>query len=289
VKHEAQPPVVHALSFDIEEYFHSHNFHGTYTVDDWPRLPSRVEPHTRKILEQLAAARCRATFFILGWVAERHPDLIKSIARAGHEIASHGHWHRLVYRQTHEDFREDVRRTKGALEDLTGASVDGYRAPTYSIVKQSLWALDILADEGYRYDSSIFPVRHDRYGIPDAPRFPFALPRGLVEFPLSTWIYLGLRLPVAGGGYFRLLPYPLVRRAFRSIERTRQPAVFYLHPWDVDPGQPVERLPRALRIRQTIGAARAERKLSRLLREFRFAPLRDVLGRITVPPGVPCA
>jgi polysaccharide deacetylase family protein (PEP-CTERM system associated) len=283
-----RPRMVHALSFDVEEYFHSLNFDRTYTADDWPRLASRVEPYTYKILEALDAARYSATFFVLGWVAERHLDLIRTIARGGHEIASHGHWHRLVYRETREDFRQDVRRAKGMLEDLTGVPVNGYRAPTYSIVAESLWALDILADEGYRYDSSVFPVRHDRYGIPTAPRFPFVLPGGLVEVPLSTWMCLGLRMPVAGGGYFRLLPYEVVRTAFRSIERTGHPAVFYLHPWDLDAGQPVEPLPRPLRFRQTIGAAGAQRKLCQLLKDFRFAPLREVLDGMRVPPGTLC-
>jgi len=172
----------HALSFDIEEFFHSQNCSGAVTDGDWPHLPSRVEPYTYQILEQLAAAGRRATFFVLGWVAARHPELITAIARAGHEIASHGYEHHLVYHQTPEAFRDDIHRTKGMLEELIGSPVVGYRAPSYSIVRRSLWALDILAAEGYRYDSSIFPVHHDRYGIPTRPDFPFASPTGCWSF-----------------------------------------------------------------------------------------------------------
>lgn len=277
----------HALSFDIEEFFHSQNLSGTVTDDEWPHLPSRVEPYTYKILEQLAAAGRRATFFVLGWVAARHPELITAIARAGHEIASHGYQHQLVYHQTPEAFREDIRRTKGMLEELTGGPVAGYRAPSYSIVRRSLWALDVLAAEGYRYDSSIFPVHHDRYGIPDAPRFPFRLANGLLEFPLSTWTPFGVRLPIAGGGYFRLFPYVVIRTAFRSLQRAGRPAVFYLHPWDLDPGQPVDRLPASQRFRQTVGAGRAAGKLGRLLREFAFAPLGVVLDRLHLEEDAP--
>jgi len=277
----------HALSFDIEEFFHSQNFSGAVTDGDWPHLPSRVEPYTYKILEQLAAAGRRATFFVLGWVAARHPELITAIARAGHEIASHGYQHHLVYHQTPEAFREDIHRTKRMLEELIGSPVAGYRAPSYSIVRRSLWALDILAAEGYRYDSSIFPVHHDRYGIPDAPRFPFRLANGLLEFPLSTWTPFGLRLPIAGGGYFRLFPYAVIRTAFRSLERAGRPAVFYLHPWDLDSGQPVDRLSPVQRFRQTVGAGGAVRKFGRLLKEFAFAPVGVVLNRLHVEEDAP--
>jgi polysaccharide deacetylase family protein (PEP-CTERM system associated) len=279
---------VHALSFDIEEYFHSQNFDGRIGIGDWAALPSRVEPYTRRILDRLDAAGHRATFFILGWVAERHPHLVKAIAGLGHEIASHGHGHRLVYMQNTNDFRADVHRAKRTLEDLSGVAVQGYRAPTYSIVRRSLWALDVLAEEGYRYDSSIFPIRHDRYGVPEAPRFPFALPNGLVEFPLSTWSWAGLRLPIAGGGYFRLLPYPIVRAAFGTLERSGRVGVFYLHPWDLDARQPVAPLSVLLRLRQTVGAAGTERKLTRLLRDFRFAPLHQVLERLPIAAAALC-
>jgi len=273
----------HALSFDIEEFFHSQNFSGAVTDDDWPRLSSRVEPYTHRILNHLAAMGRRATFFVLGWVAARHPQLVHDIARSGHEVASHGYGHCPVYHQSAQEFREDVHRAKDTLEELVGAPVVGYRAPSYSIVRRSLWALDILADEGYRYDSSIFPVRHDRYGIPDAPRFPFRFANKLVEFPLTTWTPFGVRLPIAGGGYFRLLPYAITRAALRSFQRTGRPAVFYLHPWDLDPDQPVDRLSRVMRLRQTIGTGGAERKLAHLLREFEFAPLGEVLERLPVP------
>jgi polysaccharide deacetylase family protein (PEP-CTERM system associated) len=278
----------HALSFDIEEFFHSYNFDRVITPGEWPGLSSRVEAYTHKILELLAATGRRATFFVLGWVAARHPTLIREIAGTGHEVASHGHMHRPVYRQTAGEFREDIHRAKAVLEDAVAAPVAGYRAPTYSIIRSSLWALDVLAEEGYRYDSSIFPLRHDRYGIPDAPRFPFRLANGLIEFPLSTWTRLGVRIPIAGGGYFRLLPYPVIKAAFESLQRADRPGIFYLHPWDLDPDQPAGRLPLHLRLRQTIGARRAARKLGRLLNEFQFAPVTAVLDRLLVPEAALC-
>lgn len=269
---------LHALSFDIEEFFHSSNLTGAITPQDWPNLPSRVEPRTYWLLDLLASTNQHATFFVLGWVAERHPQLISAIGRGGHEIASHGYGHLPVYRQTPGEFREDIRRAKRVLEDLHATSVVGYRAPTYSIVRGSLWALDVLVDEGYRYDSSIFPVYHDRYGIPAAPRHPFRFRNGLVEFPLSTWQGPGIRLPIGGGGYFRLFPYALMRGAFRALERENLPGIFYLHPWDLDSDQPLAGVSPLQRWRQTVGSARAPRKLERFLREFRFAPVGTVLA-----------
>jgi polysaccharide deacetylase family protein (PEP-CTERM system associated) len=224
----------------------------------------------------------KATFFVLGWVAERFPALVAGIAEAGHEVASHGYAHRLVYDQTREAFRADVRRAKGLLEAASGAPVHGFRAPSYSITPQTLWALDVLIEEGYRYDASIFPIRHDRYGIPLSPRHPYVLPRdagSLVEAPASTVRWGPLNLPVAGGGYFRILPYAWTKWGIARINsREARPAIFYMHPWEVDPSQPRLSAGRLGRFRHYRNLNKTEARLRRLLGDFRFAPLRDVLA-----------
>jgi polysaccharide deacetylase family protein (PEP-CTERM system associated) len=223
-----------------------------------------------------------ATFFVLGWVAERDAGLVRLIQAAGHEIACHGYAHRLIYGMSREAFRADVRRAKDAIADAVGAPVLGYRAPTFSVVRETLWALDVLGEEGFRYDSSIFPIHHDRYGMPAAPRFPHRVPltggAELVEFPITTLAVAGQRLPFSGGGYFRLLPYAVVRAALRRVNRReRMPAIVYLHPWELDPAQP--RLPiRGLsRTRHYVNLGRTARKLDRLLADFEFAPAARVL------------
>jgi polysaccharide deacetylase family protein (PEP-CTERM system associated) len=237
---------------------------------------------TRRILELLARHRTRATFFVLGWVAERHPDLVREIRAGGHELACHGYAHRLVYDMDRETLRADLRRARRAIEDASGAAVTGYRAPTFSIVRGSLWALEIVAEEGFEYDSSIFPIHHDRYGIPDAPRFPHrvGLPGGaaLIEFPISTLEIGGQRVPFSGGGYFRLAPYTFIRAALRRVNRREaMPAMIYLHPWELDPEQP--RLPiRGLsRLRHYANLRRTAVKLEQLLQDFALAPAREVL------------
>jgi polysaccharide deacetylase family protein (PEP-CTERM system associated) len=273
--------VINAMTVDVEDYFHVSVFDGVIPRHRWEHLPSRVCRNTERLLEMLASARVLGTFFVLGWVAERFPRLVRQIADEGHEIASHGYAHRLVYDQTPAAFREDVRRAKALLEDASGAHVAGYRAPSYSITPRSLWALDVLVEEGYTYDASIFPIRHDRYGIPVSARYPYAVERTrgtLVEVPASTVRVGPSNLPIGGGGYFRILPYCWTRWGIARVnENERRPAVFYLHPWEIDPDQP--RLSAGLlsRFRHYRNLALTERRFRQLLADFAFAPVRDLL------------
>jgi polysaccharide deacetylase family protein (PEP-CTERM system associated) len=272
-----------ALTFDVEEYFHAEAFSRVLRPEEWPTLESRVTRSTERLLDILDRDGVRATFFVLGWVAERHPALVREIASLGHEIACHGHGHRMIQHLTRKEFEQDVGQAKRALEDATGRGVLGYRAPTFSIMRETLWSLDVLAEAGFRYDSSIFPILHDRYGIPDAPRFPHRMkaPNGceLTEFPLSTVLVLGRRVPVAGGGYFRLFPYRFTRRAIiRLNQRESQPAMVYLHPWEIDPDQPRLPVGPLTRFRHLVNVGRTEVRLRRLLSDFTFASAADVLA-----------
>jgi polysaccharide deacetylase family protein (PEP-CTERM system associated) len=279
-----------ALTFDVEEYFHAEAFAGVVRPDDWPTLGSRVVHSTQRVLDILDYADVRATFFVLGWVAERQPGLVQEIHARGHELACHGYSHQMISRLTPQEFAEDVKRAKKVIEDIAGTRVIGYRAPTFSVTRQTMWSLEVLMEAGFRYDSSIFPIVHDRYGIPDAPRFAHRIPIFvnrisivgnncvMPELPLSTLSIFGQRLPVAGGGYFRLLPYAVTRRAIRYLNRVeQQPAVVYLHPWELDRHQP--RLPagRLTRLRHSINIDETEDKLCRLLADFHFAPAAQVL------------
>lgn len=275
--------MTNALTFDVEEYFHAEAFAKAVCREEWSILDSRVVGATQRVLDVLAAARTRATFFVLGWVAERHPALVRAIAEAGHEVACHGYAHQMITRLSPTEFREDIQRAKKVVEDASGAEVIGYRAPTFSVVRETLWSLEIIAESGFRYDSSIFPIVHDRYGIPTAPRFPHRLAAGggatIGEFPLSTVAKRQWRFPVAGGGYFRLFPYAITRRALRHLNVTeRQPAMVYLHPWELDPGQPRLPVGRITQFRHSVNTRTTESKLRRLLRDFCFAPTRDVLA-----------
>jgi polysaccharide deacetylase family protein (PEP-CTERM system associated) len=284
-------PVVNALTIDVEDYFHVSVFDGLVPRSEWGNLESRVQANTERLVELLDGTK--GTFFVLGWVAERFPDLVRAIAAAGHEVASHGFEHRLVYDQTPKAFREDVRRAKAVLESVSGAPVIGYRAPSYSITPHSLWALDILIDEGYRYDSSIFPVRHDRYGIPTSPRHPYMISRPggtLLEAPASTTALGPFNLPVAGGGYFRILPYGWTRWGINRVNRTeRRPAIFYMHPWEIDPGQPRLKAGAVSRFRHYRNLEKTEQRFRQLLIDFRFARMIDVLSSAPseVPEGSP--
>lgn len=273
-----------ALTVDLEEYFQVSNFDRVIAREDWDALPSRVGDSTRRLLDAFDAADSRATFFSLGWVAERHPALLREIAERGHELACHGYSHELVYDLDPERFRADLRRARAAIEDATGKAIEGYRAPSYSITRDSLWALDVLAEEGFRWDSSVFPIRHHRYGIPGFPRHPLRLSlRGgasLLEFPLTT-VQLGpLTLPVAGGAYLRFLPFGLFRRAFERVVAQGRPALLYLHPWEVDPDQPRQDVGWRIRVNHYYNLARTEDRLRRLLARFRFAPLGRVLDEL---------
>ena len=277
--------VPNALTVDVEDYFHVSALAPSIDRGSWGSRESRVVGNTHRLLDLFGQFGVRGTFFVLGWVAERHPQLVKDIAGAGHEVACHGFSHRLVYEQSPEEFREETLRSKRLLEDTIGAAVLGYRAASYSIVRRSLWALDILAEAGFAYDSSIFPVHHDRYGIPDAERNPhrMATPggRSIVEWPLAVASVLGFRLPVAGGGYFRLLPYALSRWGLASINRRdRRPFIFYLHPWEIDPGQPRVRVGWLSRFRHYTNLDKCEARLRRLLGDFRFGTARDSLSQL---------
>jgi polysaccharide deacetylase family protein (PEP-CTERM system associated) len=249
-----------------------------------------VVANTHWLLAIFQQSGVQGTFFVLGWVAERYPQLIKDIAACGHEIACHGLSHRLVYEQSPKEFHEETLRSKNLLEDITGSAVLGYRAASYSIVRESLWALDVLVELGFVYDSSIFPVRHDRYGIPDAERIPHRMstPCGafIVEWPLATANILGFRLPVAGGGYFRLLPYWLSRWGLASINRSElQPFIFYLHPWEIDPAQPRVAASWLSRFRHYSNLGKCEGRLRRLLSDFRFGTARDGLVQLGLLSG----
>jgi polysaccharide deacetylase family protein (PEP-CTERM system associated) len=284
VRATAGSGIVNAMTIDVEDYFHVSVFDGLIPRDRWEQLESRVVANTERLLAIFAEEGVTATFFVLGWVAERFPSLVSSIATLGHEVASHGYGHRLIYDQTPRAFRRDVRRAKDLLESAAGRRVLGFRAPSYSITPNTLWAIDVLIEEGYEYDTSIFPIRHDRYGIPVSPRHPYVLSRAggsIVEVPASTVRYGPLNLPAAGGGYFRLLPYEWTRRGIARINgHEGRPAVFYLHPWEVDPGQP--HLPAGLvsRFRHYHNLDKTEARLRRLLREFQFGPIAAMLAAV---------
>jgi polysaccharide deacetylase family protein (PEP-CTERM system associated) len=280
--------IVNAMSIDVEDYFHVSVFDGLIPREQWSALQSRVCANTERLLGIFDEAGVKSTFFVLGWVAERFPGLVRQIAEAGHEIASHGYAHRLVYDQTQDAFRDDVRRAKALLEEATGREVLGFRAPSYSITPRSLWALDVLIEEGYRYDASIFPIVHDRYGIPVSARHPYSIDRPagqLIEVPASTVRVGPYNLPIAGGGYFRILPYQWTRWGIARLNDSGEAAVFYLHPWEIDPEQPRLRAGMLSRFRHYRNLAETEGRLRALLRDFRFAPVRTLLAQreVAVP------
>ena len=281
--------VVNAMTVDVEDYFHVSAFDGVLPRSQWDRMESRVVANTERLLLLFAEASVQATFFVLGWVAERHPALVQRIASAGHEVASHGYAHRLVYDLTPDNFRDDIRRSKDLLEDAAGTLVEGYRAPSYSVTPRSLWALDILIDEGFRYDTSIFPIHHDRYGIPVSARHAYSLRRAageIVEAPASTAQWGPFNFPVAGGGYFRILPYGWTRWGIERINRLeRRAAIFYIHPWEIDPGQP--RLSGSLlsRFRHYRNLDQTEDRLARLLADFSFTTMKSVLRQSSGLPA----
>jgi len=276
-----------ALTIDVEDYFQVAALAEAVSRDDWDSMEYRVEANTDRLLELLDGHDTRATFFTLGWVAERSPELVRRIRAAGHEVASHGYSHQLIYNQTPEVFREETRRSKAILEDILGEAVNGYRAASYSITSRSRWALDILAEEGFTWDSSIFPVHHDRYGMPGTPHEPYRLqtPNGstLTEFPLSTCDLGRYRLPIAGGGYFRLFPYWLTHWGLGKINRSGQPFIFYLHPWEIDTGQPRLKVKALSRFRHYNNLDKCLGRLERLLGDFAFGSVSDVLSDVELP------
>ena len=264
------PEICNAMTVDVEDYFQVSALAPQIARSEWERMPCRVERNVERILELLAGAAARATFFTLGWIAERYPQLVRRIAAAGHEIASHGYEHRRASEQTEEEFRADIRRAKALLEDIIGSEVKGYRAPSFSIGAATPWAFDCIAQAGYRYSSSVYPVRHDHYGAPDAPRFAYRPQAGVLEIPISTARLAGNNLPAGGGGYFRLFPYALSRSLIRRVNRDdRQAAIFYLHPWELDPQQPrIAGTTLKTRFRHYLNLHRTEARLRQLLRDF---------------------
>jgi polysaccharide deacetylase family protein (PEP-CTERM system associated) len=270
----------HFFTVDVEEHFQVSAFEGSIPRAQWDYLESRVAGNVARLLEILAASGARATFFVLGWIAERHPAMVRAIVEAGHEVASHGYDHRRVTEQTPEEFRASVRRSKHTLEDIAGAPVLGFRAPSFSIVPGREWALDVLIEEGHRYDSSLFPVRRPGYGYAGGGREPYALARAggeLLEFPPATLRRFGWTMPAAGGAYLRILPFSLVRAAFAEAERRSVPATFYLHPWELDPAQPRLAVSRTARFRHYTGLHRTKARVERLLAEFRFTSIASCL------------
>ncbi len=274
-------PIKNCMSVDVEEHFQVQAFASTIDRADWDNYESRVERNTDRILGIFDDADIKATFFTLGWVAERHPDLIRRIVAQGHELASHGYSHILIHSQTPEEFRADVRRTKSILEDIGGVGIRGYRAATFSLDRRCLWAHDVLAEEGYRYSSSIFPVNRDLYGMPDAPRTAYRAggEQKLVEVPLTTVRVFGRNLAYfSGGGFFRLIPYPISRIAFRHVNaHDHAPCIFYFHPWEIDPDQPrIENAPAKSRFRHYVNLGVMERKIRAALKDFSWARMDEI-------------
>jgi len=300
------------LTIDVEDYFQVHAFSKVISPCEWESFDCRIEKNIHYLLDRLDRKKLKSsdlnhepnrnrkitgTFFILGWIAERYQGLIKEINSRGHEIASHGYGHQAVFLQSPKVFKEDISKSKKILEDLTGSQVFGYRAPTFSITEKTLWALNIIAEEGYEYDSSVFPVTHDCYGIPSAPRFPFfwdlsaekpevcknyqALAgksgsKLLAEFPISTARFLGYNFPCSGGGYFRFLPYTITRASLKIINKSNKPFMFYLHPWEIDPDIPVvKQISFVSKFRTYINLSRTRHRFERLLQDFNFSSIKD--------------
>lgn len=284
--------VVHAMTVDVEDYFHVSAFYKVISQNDWDKWPTRVEENTLKLLDLFEQRKIKCTFFVLGWVAERFPELIRKLSEQGHEIASHGYSHQLVYTQSPDVFREETKKSKDILEQITQKPILGYRAASYSITRKSLWALDILDELGFEWDSSIFPVHHDNYGVPGSPTQPYTIElengNKITEFPLTSAKVLGMSVPAAGGGYFRQYPYALSRWLFEraSVNQTR-PLIFYLHPWEIDPDQP--RVPNASlksKFRHYTNLHRCYGRLERMINDFNFGTIQQSLGSVNIDQNV---
>ena len=274
-----------ALKVDLEDYFHVSAYSGKVRLEEWDSYPSRVAENTDRLLALLAEHNCLATFFVLGWVAEKKPEVVARVAAAGHEIACHSLLHRKVFDLTPQEFQEDTRRAKAVIEDATGKRVIGYRAPSFSITKKSSWALNILVEEGFQYDSSVFPVEHPSYGIPDAPRTPYWINTAsgrILEFPMPTLSIGSKRSPIGGGAYLRMLPYIYTRWAIRHLNQHENlPVCVYVHPWELDPQQPRMGGNLSVRGRHYLGLRGTETKLRRLIRDVEFCPLTSLIGQLT--------
>jgi polysaccharide deacetylase family protein (PEP-CTERM system associated) len=278
---------LHAMTVDVEEHFQVSAFGDSVSRESWGRHESRVNGNMARMLDLFDEAGVRTTCFVLGWVAERQPELVKKIVSRGHEIGSHGWSHELIYRQSEGQFKQELERSRKLLQDLSGQPVRGHRAASFSIDQRNLWALDVIAEAGFGYDSSLFPVHHDRYGLPNAPRQIHRLrtPRGhtLIEFPPTTWRLAGQNLPIGGGGYLRLYPAALTHYAVRRLEKERMPVMVYVHPWEVDPEQPRVRAPLKSRFRHYVNLSTTANKLSMLMHQFRFASTQEVIDQHPIP------
>ena len=272
-------PIVNALSIDVEDYFHVSAFELTINRNHWDDYAGRVEQNTEKILNILEEKNIRATFFILGWVAKRYPKIVRKIKSLGHEIAAHGYNHELITKQTPGLFRKDLKESIDVLEDIAGEKVIGYRAPSFSVTPKTLWSIDIMIEMGLKYDSSVFPAMRDYGGYPGAPQNPYKIKNDFWEFPLSTYKILGLSIPVAGGGYFRLFPYGLTRHLLREKNKQGLPFIFYLHPWEMDSSQPrIKEASLLGRFRQYQNLEKTEPRFRNLCRDFAFSPIKDVIS-----------
>jgi len=272
---------VNALTIDLEDWFHVTAFADLVPMNEWDNQKLRVEESNGRILDLLDRHGVKATFFVLGWLAERRPDLVRAVAERGHEIGVHSYWHRLVYDLDKESFRDDLRKATKAVEDACGVRATMYRAPTFSVVERSLWALDVLIEEGYSIDSSIFPVRHDRYGMPGFDRYPVRVERdggSILEFPMTSWRIFGLNLPSAGGGYLRHFPQAWIRAGIEQANRSGEPAVIYIHPWELDPDQPRMDVGWLKRMRHYGGIEHTEARLDQLMGRYAFGTMSESLG-----------
>jgi len=281
-----------SITVDVEDYFQTEAMSSVVPREQWNQLPARVERNTKRLFDLFAAHDVRGTFFFLGWVAERFPGLVREAAELGHEVGCHSYWHRLVYRLTPDGFRKDTKRAKEVIEDAAGARIFGYRAPSFSLVKGTEWAPEILASLGFRYDSSVYPIQHDVYNNPDAPRVPGRIAGGaLMEFPIATLAVGKANLPLGGGAYLRILPYSYMRWGLSRLNGAQNTsAVIYIHPWEIDPQQPRLSACMRSRFRQYNGLGNTAEKLHHLLRDFRFAPIQEVFSKDlgSISTTVPC-
>ena len=270
--------IINALTIDFEDWYQGLEI----PYSEWDQFEDRIDSVGNKLLDILASANVKATFFVLGYIAEKHPGLVRSIEAEGHEIGTHGYSHSLIYQQTPGVFRDEMLRAVNFLQDLTGSAVLGHRAPFFSITKDSLWAFEVLGECGIKYDSSVFPVVNYRYGIADAPRFPYQISENgynFTEFPISTLKFAGTTIPIAGGAYFRIYPYQLSKQFLKAANREGHPFVFYLHPWELDPDHPRIKMPRRVaQLTHYFNLGATERRFKKLLADFRFAPMKDVLN-----------
>ena len=269
---------LNAMTVDVEDFFHVSAFESVITPDQWKDYQPRVDKNTRTLLEMFAKHNVKSTFFVLGWVAERYPELIKEIHAQGHEIASHGYAHRRATEQTREQFTADVTRSKNHLEDLLGEALTGYRAPSFSIGYNNEWAFEVLAELGFKYSSSTYPVKHDLYGTPDWPRFVYTRKEGIIEIPIPTHKVMGRQTPIGGGGYFRLYPYTLTKSLITGyLKKEKQPYSFYFHPWEIDADQPrMTNAPLKSRFRHYVNLNKTQGKLERLLNDFSWDTMKSV-------------